>query len=375
MDCCDVLIVGGGPAGSSCAWALRGAGLDVAILDRSTFPRDKVCGGWITLPVLRALSIDIREYGRNRTLQPISSFRVGAIGAQAVALDYSEPVSYGIRRSEFDYFLLDRSGARRWEGESLNTLGRAGDGWIANGRIQTRLVIGAGGHFCPVAKLIGAKSPGEAAVVAQEVEFEMNPSQQAACRVEGKRPELYFCADMKGYGWCFRKNNRLNIGLGRMDSHALSSHVREFIAFLKSSGRVEFEVPPLHGHAYLLFGRSGRKTVGDGYLLIGDSAGLAYPQSGEGIWPAIQSGLLAADAIQAANRTYGRQQLAEYSRLLENRFGKPQADWASAIGSHLPSGVISAVARRLLRTEWFVRDVIIGRWFLNTPGSKAHAAG
>ena len=48
MDACDVLIVGGGPAGSSCAWGLRSAGLDVAILDRQTFPRDKICGGWIT---------------------------------------------------------------------------------------------------------------------------------------------------------------------------------------------------------------------------------------------------------------------------------------------------------------------------------------
>ena len=48
MHSCDVLIVGGGPAGSACAWKLARSGFDVAILDRARFPRDKVCGGWIT---------------------------------------------------------------------------------------------------------------------------------------------------------------------------------------------------------------------------------------------------------------------------------------------------------------------------------------
>jgi flavin-dependent dehydrogenase len=61
MDTCDVLIVGGGPAGSSCAWKLRDSGLDVLIMDRQRFPRDKVCGGWITPQVLEELAIDAAE--------------------------------------------------------------------------------------------------------------------------------------------------------------------------------------------------------------------------------------------------------------------------------------------------------------------------
>lgn len=47
MDRCDVIVAGGGPAGSTCTWALRRAGLDVVVIDRATFPRDKVCAGWI----------------------------------------------------------------------------------------------------------------------------------------------------------------------------------------------------------------------------------------------------------------------------------------------------------------------------------------
>ena len=72
MDQCDVLIVGGGPAGSSCAWRLRNSGLKVAILDRQRFPRDKVCGGWITPAVFDELAIDPAQYARGRVLQPIT---------------------------------------------------------------------------------------------------------------------------------------------------------------------------------------------------------------------------------------------------------------------------------------------------------------
>ena len=82
MERCDVLIVGGGPAGSSCAWALRGSGLDVAVMDRSTFPRDKVCAGWITPPLVDALQVDLADYALGRTLQPITpSVRVCSVAA------------------------------------------------------------------------------------------------------------------------------------------------------------------------------------------------------------------------------------------------------------------------------------------------------
>ncbi len=62
MDTCDVLIVGGGPAGSSCAWGLRSSGLDVVVADRKAFPRDKVCAGWITPQVIESLDIDLDDY-------------------------------------------------------------------------------------------------------------------------------------------------------------------------------------------------------------------------------------------------------------------------------------------------------------------------
>jgi geranylgeranyl reductase family protein len=356
MDFYDVLIVGGGPAGSSCAWALRNSGLNVAILDKQVFPRDKICGGWITPAVLSKLEVGAGEYAQKNLLQPIKGFRVGTIGGSSMEIEYRQPVCYGIRRREFDDFLLRRSGARLLLGAPLAKLEREGEGWIANDGIRARFVVGAGGHFCPVAKLLGGKENGESPVVAQEVEFEMDTSQLAGCRIQGDFPELYFCSDMKGYGWCFRKGDVLNVGLGRADPHHLPAHVAGFLKFLKSAGRISFDVPPLHGHAYLLNGASTRSVAGDGYALAGDAAGLAFLQSGEGILPAVESGLLAASSILA--RDFGSYRAA---------LAPPPRSFLMNIGSSLPSLLVGLLGRNLLKTRWFVRDVVVNDWFLRTP--------
>ena len=366
MDSCEVLIVGGGPAGSSCARRLREAGIDTVILDKATFPRDKVCGGWITPAVVEELGIDLVEYASGRVLQPITSFRTGRIGGGEVATDYGRAVSYGVRRFEFDEYLLQRCGARLMLGEALSSVEREDDAWVVNGEIRARLLIGAGGHFCPVARYLGASARKEDAVAAQEIEFEMSPEQLEACAIRGEAPELYFCEDLKGYGWCFRKGNFLNIGLGRLDAHSLPVHVSKFVQWLKHSGKLAFDLPAsMRGHAYLIFREAKRKIVGDGVLLIGDAAGLAYSQSGEGIRPAIESGLLAAKAIVAANGEYTRGRLEAYRGMLTARFGEGRPDWATRVGQKLPPRVMQSLAGFLLRTQWFSRSVVLDRWFLH----------
>jgi geranylgeranyl reductase family protein len=366
MDTCDVLIVGGGPAGAACAWSLRDSGRRVTILDKATFPRDKVCGGWITPAVLEELKIPPDEYARGRVLQPITGFRVAGMGSRGLETHYGAPVSYGIRRCEFDDYLLRRSGARLVLGAPLTRVERSHGEWIVNGEIRTPMLVGAGGTFCPVARFLGAKVNRETVVAAQEVEFAMDLRQADACAVRAEIPDLYFCPDMKGYGWCFRKANVLNIGLGRVDSHGLARHVENFLNFLRERERFRIEpIPPMRGHAYLLYGRTPRNVVDEGALLIGDAAGMAYAQSGEGIRPAIESGLLAARAIAAAEAIYSPERLELYRDLLVKRFGKTDAHWASRISSHLPGGAITFLARRLLNQEWFTRGVVLDRWFLH----------
>ncbi len=108
----DVLIVGGGPAGSTLAYYLAKSGLSILIMDKASFPRQKVCAGWVTPAVMQELKIDLQDYARSNLLQPIYGFRIGRLGQQLVESQYTgEPVSYGIRRIEFDHYLLQRCGA------------------------------------------------------------------------------------------------------------------------------------------------------------------------------------------------------------------------------------------------------------------------
>jgi hypothetical protein len=98
--------------------------------------------------------------------------------------------------------------------------------------------------------------------------------------------------------------------------------------------------------------------------LIGDAAGLSSPQSGEGILPAIESALLAADTILAANGDYRRDNLEPYAAGVAALFGG---------GSELPSSPFaSALLRflgaRLLSSRWFTRHVVLDRWFLHSRG-------
>jgi flavin-dependent dehydrogenase len=352
---------------------LRRAGIEVLVIDRKRFPRDKTCAGWVTPQVWQAIGLDPEEYGRStcsevagtaRTIQPITGFRTGLIGGDSIESHYGRTVSYGIRRCEFDAFLLERSGVPSRLGETFRSLERSGMGWIVNGDISARLVVGAGGHFCPVARELGARSiPGSSVVAAQEIEFEASDADLDRGAARGEVPELYFCRDLKGYAWCFRKGKFLNIGLGRVDPEHVSEHVAEFCSFLKERGSVACDIPSrFHGHAYQLYERVEPKLTGDGILLIGDAAGLAYPQSGEGIRPAVESAILAADVIIAAEGHYDASRLDPYLRAVHQRFGPPRrrsaADW-------LPASWLRAAAARLLVNRSFARKVVIDRWFLH----------
>ena len=366
IDSCDVLIVGGGPAGSTCAWQLVRAGFDVLVIDKHSFPRDKVCAGWITPAVIKSLRLDVTDYAQDCVIQPVYGFRTGIIGEEGVETRYREPASFGIRRCEFDNYLLRRSGARLRLGEPMKSMVRDGSMWLVNDNIRTPLVVGAGGHFCPVARMARTQlERTETLVVAQEIEFLLSEQEQRECRIDNELAQLYFCPDLKGYGWCFAKGGYLNVGLGREDSHKLSEHVDRFCQWLQQRGTIPRNLPGrFNGHAYLLYPGSHRSLTGHGVLLIGDAAGLAYPQSGEGIRPAVESALMAAQVIVDARNDYRQEKLAPYVGLLTQRFGKKNLHQAT--GPLLPEKVRQAVGIKLMRTNWFARHVVIDRWFLHT---------
>ncbi len=277
-------------------------------------------------------------------------------------------MSYGIRRREFDHYLLERSGARLRPGEPLQSMEWENGRWIINKNLKAPLVIGAGGHFCPVPRFMrGRRERTGPVVIAQEAEFEMDNAQQRDCLVSGDTPELYFCEDLKGYGWCIRKGNFLNIGLGREDSYNITGHVRVFYAYLRNRNRVPANTPQnFKGHAYMLYNGASQSIVDDGVMLIGDAAGLAHPKSGEGIRPAVESALMAADIILSAAGDYRRERLLFYPLLLAGRFGK--GDLAPGL---IPQPLRQFMGRRLMENSWFSRNVLLDRWFLNRDRSDS----
>lgn len=348
-----MLVVGGGPAGSSCARVLRQAGWQVVVLDRAVFPRDKTCAGWVTPGVFSTVGLTPEEYAASGlSITPVTRFRTGVLGrASVVDTAYASAVSYLIRRCEFDACLLERSGARV-EHATVGSMARHDGMWVFDDRFRARIVIGAGGHFCPVARFLRGGHDHVQAVVAREAEY--RPDGPPA---DDQPVEMFYCHDLEGYGWCIRKGEFLNVGLGRRRAEGLNEHVTAFAAFLEQTGRAPGATRvPWHGHAYLNDGAGARPVVGDGVLLVGDAAGLAYAESGEGIKPAVDSGTLAARVLIEESTLDAA--AARYARTLALRYPRP---W------HTPAalaGPVTWLGRHLLQSRAFTRHVVIDRWFL-----------
>ena len=188
MDRCDVLVVGGGPAGSTCAWRLRarrarrGRARPRALSARQgrapagSRRRSSTRSSSTSLNTVRA-----GRFSRSRDFAPVSS-------AARRGSSSSTAVSFGIRRCEFDAFLLQRAKAWVLTG-ALGELRRDGAEWVVNGALRTAMLVGAGGHFCPVARRLGVGEAGSdaggRAVVAQETEFALRDPLRIRCTRSG----------------------------------------------------------------------------------------------------------------------------------------------------------------------------------------------
>jgi menaquinone-9 beta-reductase len=327
------------------------------VLDRARFPRDKVCAGWITPEVFPLLEFSPEHYrAAGLTLHEIRAFRTGLLGRPLIETRYPRVVSYAVRRCEFDTFLLRRTGARVLDGTSLATLRRRADAWVINDMIQAPVVIGAGGHFCPVARYLRGADDERQPVVAKEAEARMD-----ACGATGlpDAPELFFCRDLQGYGWCVRKGDYVNVGIGRRGSRDFAAHLRGFTDFLEHTGRLgQPSRLRWQGHAYFASGSGLRPIVSDGALLVGDAAGFAYPESGEGIKPAIESGRLAAETLVSSAGRWDRSALAPYAEAMHRRHPHC-ADYSAPVRAGL-----AAAGRVLLGSRAFTRRVVLDKWFL-----------
>jgi len=186
----DTIIVGGGPAGSSCAWKLNRAGRDCLVLDRETFPRTKLCAGWITPEVVEDLEMDPETY-------PHSFMTFPAMHVHIFGLSFAIPVpQHSIRRYEFDRWLLERSGAEV-ANHYVQDIRREGGFYVIDGTYRCTYLVGAGGTRCPVyRKLFAPAAPrsGDMQVVALEQELPYH-WHNGECHL------WFFQGGLRGYSW------------------------------------------------------------------------------------------------------------------------------------------------------------------------------
>jgi len=375
MQQSDVIVVGGGPGGSTCARRLVEHGASVRVLDAAVFPRDKVCAGWITPQVIEAVKLDVDKYRSTRTWQDLTAFRVGSVGdLDAVSVGFGARVSAGIRRCEFDTFLLQQSGAALETGTPVQSITRQDGLWVVNGRWAAPVLVGAAGTSCPVSKMLnGPMARSGPVVVAREAEFMMDPVARGDCRVISGVAELYFTSDLVGYGWCVRKGDWMNVGIGRLGRHLPRTEVQTFATFVRASrGVVAPGLDRWRGHAYLAGASARHQRTGDGVLLVGDAAGLASDRSGEGIGPAVDSALMAANVIAGAAGRVNASARLRYDAMIAARWQR--TDPLAAISRVVPPRVLRTMVAPLLRRRSFVENVVLTRWFLHAQERLPAAA-
>ncbi len=288
----DVVIVGGGPAGSACATKLVDAGVKVAVLDRENFPRTKLCAGWITPEVVEDLNFDVEAYPYR-----FNTFEHIVVHIKGLTFKLNWP-QHSIRRYEFDDFLLKKSGAEVIN-HNVKNIEKKNGSYVVDNNFECEYLVGAAGTRCPVYRNI-FREANPRAVDLQVATYE----HEFPYRWTDSRCHLWFFeAGLPGYTWYVPKENGyLNCGVGGMANSMkernqdIKSHWSHFTAALDKAGLAQGVDYKPRGYSYFLRGNVDVVRVGNA-LIAGDSAGLASIDLGEGIGPAIRSGFMAARAI------------------------------------------------------------------------------
>jgi flavin-dependent dehydrogenase len=303
----QVIIVGAGPAGSACAWKLNQNGIQTVLLDKKAFPRRKLCAGWITPGVLKNLEIQKGEYPHGILTFKRIFFHIRGKTLRVPTCQYS------IRRTEFDHWMLNRAGVPLHQ-HAVQQVRKEDGYYIIDNSYRSKYLVGAAGTYCPVYRSFfnkGHLRAQQRLIVTVEEEFKYD-YQDADCHL------WFFENNLPGYAWYVPKaDGYLNVGIGgkflalKNRGQTIGRHWDSFIAKLEELSLVKGHTYRPRGHNYYL-----RQPVPGGRLnnayIIGDAAGLATLDLGEGIGPAIESGILAANSILTGRR-YPKRSVTRYS--------------------------------------------------------------
>ena len=343
----DVLVVGAGPGGSAAAYHLARHGLDVTLLEKASFPREKVCGDGLTPRSVRSLlrmGIDVDEPGFVKVIGLRVYSRRTTIELRWP--DLRDFPDFGLvrTRKDLDEILArraERSGARLLERtEAVGVLER--DGWVegvlARGTddrnaepraLRARLVIAADGAASKLGTRMGVRrDPTRPLGIAARRYYRIarHPGPWFESWLDLWEGEQI----LPGYGWLFPlADGTVNLGAGLLNTFRgfkdVSAHrlFAAFAAMMPSDWGVSEETAVgrvLSGP--LPMGGARRPAAVPGMLLVGDAAGVVNPFNGEGIAYAMESGEVAAE-LAADALTSGRMGLVQmYPTVLRERYGR-----------------------------------------------------
>jgi len=308
----DVVIVGGGPAGSAAAIELASAGRSVIVLDKSVFPRDKCCGDGLTTLALRELDHLDLDPGSIDDWFDIQSAAIRSPSGREVVIPLPTAGKYAAvaPRLQLDdalFQLARKAGADMRDGHGFNTLVEHDDHVVVEAeglRICTRYVIAADGMWSPVRKAVGIKQQGYLG--------EWHGFRQYGRNVTGSAKgqlHVWFESDMiPGYAWSFPlPGGRVNLGFGilRDGNRRIQDMKEQWVDLLRRPHVVkalgpDFELEDRH-MAWPIPAKIDEATLASGRVLFaGDAAMATDVMTGEGIGQALLTGRLAAEAIVAA---------------------------------------------------------------------------
>ena len=318
----DVGVVGLGPAGVSALKVLEGAGLRVLALEKEpAFPRKKPCAGGLTpkaYEILKELFPEVDSVVRKRVNRFLLYY-----GKRSTELLSENVLTYLTQREELDAFLfnsLDHSQFDLHLGETALTVEKDIDGVILHttkGRYRVRVLLVASGVNSRIARQFGVK---------RDIGYTYESD------VESGREE--FIIDFTGFGWgyywAFPKGDVVTTGLGEFRDRRVMSNLRGLLAkFNRKHGFSErgrwssgFPIPA---------GRKKNDVYRPFVLFLGDAGGLVDPVTGEGIYYAVKSGVVAAGVIKQFFVSGDESKLKEYETAINSLFGE-EFHWARIVG-------------------------------------------
>jgi menaquinone-9 beta-reductase len=355
----DVIVVGAGPAGASTAYHLANAGLDVLLLEKASFPRDKICGDGLTPRAVRqlvsmGLDLDAPGWQRNKGLRIVGA-------GHRIELPWPDLAtfpSYGMvrTRSDLDEILArhaEKAGARLMERTAVTgpvvdertgrvtgvTAKPVDDSGRKAGDVETYsapVVVACDGVSARIATSLGVvrrenRPMGVAVRAYYETprhDDEWMESWLELWDGEPNRSNL-----LPGYGWIFGVGDgTANVGLGILNTSSAFQNVdykdvlRRWLAHTPEEwGFRDENLVGRIGSAALPMGFNRKPHYTRGVLLVGDSGGMVNPFNGEGIDYALEAGHMAADTIvQALSRPEGtgRERVLEgYAAALDATYG------------------------------------------------------